>query len=149
MQIKKISKTLRPISIAGVIVGSSMLYSDVDQFSGIRTPISDKHTYEYVQIDDFQRQEVLLSRERFNSLYQSWKKRTMFSSSASEIISDPAFQSILDMGFAAVPYIVDTIEKEPSTLVWALNKIYGGKISNNPNTTVKEACKLWVKRLKS
>ena len=73
----------------------------------------------------------------------------MFSSSASEIISDPAFQGILDMGMAAVPYIVDTIEKEPSTLVWALNKIYGGKISNNPNTTVKEACKLWVKRLKS
>lgn len=149
MQIKKISSTLRPISIAGVIVGTSLLYSDVDQFSGIKTTLSDMHTSEYVRIDDFQRKEVLLSRERFNSLYQNWRKSTMFSSSVSEIIGNPSFQGILDMGMAAVPYIVDMIEKEPSTLVWALNKIYGGKISNNPNTTVKEACKLWVKRLKS
>lgn len=149
MQIKKLSTSLRPISIAGVIVGSSFLYSDVDQFSGINTTLSDVHTSEYVRLDDFQRKEVLLSRERFNSLYHSWRNNTRYSSSVSDIIGDPSFQSILDMGMAAVPYIVEMIEKEPSTLVWALNKIYGGKISNNPNTTVKEACKLWVKRLKS
>lgn len=148
MQIKKISATLKPISIAGVIVGTSLMYSDVDQFSGINTTLSDRHTAEYVRLNDIQRKEVLLSRVRFDALYNSWRKNTMFSSSVSDIIGDAAFQEIVGMGMAAVPYIIERIDKEPSTLVWALNKIYGGKISNNPNTTIKEACRLWVKRIR-
>lgn len=149
MQLKKISASLKPISIAGVLVGTTLLYSDIDQFSGINTTLSDEHTSEYVRLNDFQRREVLLSRARFDALYSCWLKKTMFSSSVSEIIGDSSFQEIIEMGMAAVPYIVDTIDKEPSTLVWALNLIYGGKISNNPNTTVKDACKLWVKRIRS
>lgn len=149
MQIKKITSSLRPLSIAGVIVGTTLMYSDVDQFSGINATISDRHTSEYIRLNDYQRQEVLLSRARFDALYSNWRKRTMFSSSAKEIIEDSNFQEILEMGVAAVPYIVDVIDKEPSTLVWALNHIYGGKITNRPNVTVKDACKLWVKRFRS
>ena len=149
MQIKKLTATLRPISIAGFLVGTSLLYSDVDQFSGINTTLSDKHTSEYVRFNDFQRKEVLSSRERFNALYNNWRKNTMFSSSAAAIIGDASFQEIVQMGIAAVPYIIDIIDKEPSTLVWALNMIYGAKISNNPNTTIKAACKSWVKRIRS
>lgn len=149
MQIKKITSSLRPLSIAGVIVGTTLLYSDVDQFSGINATLLDRHTSEYVRLNDFQRQEVLLSRARFDALYSNWRKRIMFSSSAKEIIEDTYFQEILEMGMAAVPYIVDVIDKEPSTLVWALNLIYGGKITNRPDVTVKDACKLWVKRIRS
>ncbi|MBR5018098.1 MAG: hypothetical protein IKX53_00495 [Bacteroidales bacterium] len=148
MQIKKLTASLRPISIAGVIMGSSLLYSDIDQFSGIRTTLSDRLTSDYVRLNDFHRQEILLSRARFNALYESWRERTLFMSSASDIISDPSFQEIVEMGMAAVPYIIDVIDKDPSTLVWALNKIFGGKISNRQDVTVKEACRLWVKKIK-
>ena len=147
MQIKRITSSLKPISIAGIVVSASLLYSDIDQFSGINTTLSDRHTSEYVRLNDFQRQELLLSRARFNTLYETWRKNTMFSSSASAIIKDSSFQAIVGMGMAAVPYIVDVINKEPSTLVWALNMIYGAKISKSPNVTVKDACKLWVKKL--
>ena len=129
-------------------MGSSLLYSDIDQFSGIRTTLSDRLTSDYVRLNDFHRQEILLSRARFNALYESWRERTLFMSSASDIISDPSFQEIVEMGMAAVPYIIDVIDKDPSTLVWALNKIFGGKISNRQDVTVKEACRLWVKKIK-
>ena len=52
------------------------------------------------------------------------------------------------MGYDAVPFIIDAIDKNPSPLVWALNFIYNAKISNNPNTTITQACKLWVKKLR-
>ena len=71
----------------------------------------------------------------------------MFQSSASSIISDPDFQAIVSMGQYAVPFIKEEIANEPSTLVWALNLIYGRRISNNPNLTIKEACKLWIKAI--
>lgn len=71
-----------------------------------------------------------------------------FLSSAKAIIELDDFQSIVAMGSDAVPFIVDAIDKEPSPLVWALNFIFKAKISNNPNTTITEACKLWVKRLR-
>ena len=148
MQLKELSSSLRPISVASVLLGGTLLYSDVDQFSGINTPLSDQHTFEYVRLNDFQRQEVLLSHARFNALYDSWREKTLFMSSASDIINNPAFREIVEMGMAAVPYIVSKIEREPSTLVWALNMIYGVKISNRPGVTVKEACKLWVRKIK-
>ena len=53
------------------------------------------------------------------------------------------------MGYSAVPFIIEEIEKEPSNLVWALNLIYNQKISKNPNITIKDACKLWIKALRN
>lgn len=71
----------------------------------------------------------------------------MFLSSAQAIITNPNFQAIVNMGKIAVPYIVDEINNNPSTLVWALNIIFDRKITDRPGTTVEEACKLWVKKL--
>lgn len=51
------------------------------------------------------------------------------------------------MGKVAVPFIIEEISANPSTLVWALNFIFEKKISNNPKTTIPQACKLWVNQL--
>lgn len=83
----------------------------------------------------------------FNKLISQWKEETMFLSSAQAIIDNPNFQAIVNMGKTAVPYIVDEIKNEPSTLVWALNIIFGRKITDRPGTTVEEACRLWVRTL--
>lgn len=85
---------------------------------------------------------------RFDVLYSSWKQQTAVLSSAKAMVNQKDFQAIVAMGYDAVPFIVNTIDKEPSPLVWALNFIFNAKISNNPNTTITEACKLWVKKLR-
>jgi len=78
----------------------------------------------------------------------NWKEKTMFLSSTKSIIEDEDFQAIVAMGESAVSYIISEIENNPSTLVWALNLIFNKKITDNPYTTITEACKLWVKELK-
>ena len=70
-------------------------------------------------------------------------------SSVIDIIEQSDFKAIIAMGYSAVPFIIEEIEKEPSNLVWALNLIYNQKISKNPNITIKDACKLWIKALRN
>lgn len=148
MQIKRMTTSLRPLTISGVVLGSALLYSDVDQFSRINTTLSDRQTADYVRLTEAESRDVVFTRSQFDALYRDWREKTRFFSSSADIIGDRSFQAIVGKGMAAVPYIAESIEKEPSTLVWALNYIYGVKISNRPNLTVREACKLWVKRIK-
>ena len=71
----------------------------------------------------------------------------MLYSSVEDIVNDKDFQSIVLMGEQAVPFIKEELIEKPSTLVWALNYIYNRKISNKPNLTITEACKLWIKEI--
>jgi hypothetical protein len=91
---------------------------------------------------------MLLKKFRFENHLINWEKKTFFLSSTKAIIENEDFQSIVAMGHSAVPYIIEEIENKPSTLVWALNLIYNRKITNNPDATISDACKLWVKELK-
>jgi hypothetical protein len=84
----------------------------------------------------------------FDMHLKQWKEKTMFLSSTKSIIENEDFKTIVAMGKSAVPYIINEIENTPSALVWALNIIFNRKISDNPDTTITEACKLWVKELK-
>ena len=84
---------------------------------------------------------------RFNKLISQWKEETMFLSSAQAIIDNPNFQAIVNMGKIAVPFIIEEIKHDPSTLVWALNIIFDRQITNSHETTIEEACKLWIKEL--
>lgn len=84
----------------------------------------------------------------FDALESSWRKQTRFLSSVGDIIGQQDFQAIVAMGETAVPFIGQSIEAQPSTLVWALNMIFKGKISEKKDLTIKEACKLWVKELR-
>jgi hypothetical protein len=86
---------------------------------------------------------------KFEALFNAWEANTMFLSSVSKIIEDDNFQNIVKMGESVVPLIINEIEKEPSTLVWALNLITGKNIQSNQRLTVTEACKKWVKAFKS
>lgn len=90
----------------------------------------------------------LLQKFRFENHLNNWEKKTLFLSSTKAIIENEDFQAIVSMGYSAVPYIIEEIENKPSNLVWALNLIYNRKITNDPNATISDACKLWVKELK-
>lgn len=146
MQLPTITNTLKPLTIAaGMLTAAPVfMYGDIDNIHNI---VSSEKTSKYLTISDNTDNYLFSRRFRFDLYLQQWKENTMFLSSASAIISEPNFQAIVAMGQYAVPFIKEEIANEPSTLVWALNLIYGKRISNNPNLTIKEACKLWTKEV--
>lgn len=149
MQLIKLSNKLKPLTLAAGLFSAvtAFAYSDLDNYSGILT-ITSNNTSEYIKSVDKNDTPFWLQKIRFENHLINWQKRTMFLSSTKAIIENEDFQSIVSMGYSVVPYIIDEIEKKPSTLVWALNLIYNHKITNNPNATITDACKLWVKQLK-
>lgn len=149
MQITKLTNTLKPITLSiGMAVAPAFLYSSVDDYSKILTTITDSKTREFVCAADNDNSLFYINKLRFNSHFEKWFRETAFMSSVNAIVEHPDFQAIVAMQHAAVPYIVETIEQEPSNLVWTLNFIYKRKISDKPNLTISEACKLWVRELK-
>lgn len=150
MQLNRIGQAIKPLTLAaGLTLAGPVMYADLDQYSSITSLITNHQTGSYLRLADNQEDQMQKIERRFRLLYSAWKKQTAFLSSAKKMVDNPEFKGIVAMGTDVVPFIIDTIDQEPSQLVWALNYIYGAKISNNPNTTVKEACRLWVKRLKS
>lgn len=138
--------TLTLAVAGGVAVSADSLYNGIDDYSRIEAVISNDHTFKYIDtFKDTTLQDVAL-KLRFETALQGWKERTMFVSSARQIVTDKGFQEIVQMGEKAVPFIIQEIKETPSSLVWALNIIYQKKVSNRPQITITEACKLWVKK---
>lgn len=92
--------------------------------------------------------ESVYLRDKFISLYNAWESNTMLESSVSKIIDDRSFKRIVEMGDKAIPLIIEEIDRNPSTLVWALNLITNSNISTSHRLTISEACKLWVRKWK-
>lgn len=149
MQLGILKKGWKPVTLAtGLIFGSaSGMYADIDTFSSINTVINSRITSNYLSEINNQ-EEIFMSNERyFEYNYNEWRKKTMFVSSIQEIIDNENFKAIISMNRSAVPFILKELSKAPSNLVWALNIIFNSKITNNPNATITEACKLWMKAL--
>ena len=62
---------------------------------------------------------------RFEALFQQWKKETALFSSGSAITNHPAYQSIIEMGQFVVPFILIKLQEDPQHLFYALYKITG------------------------
>jgi hypothetical protein len=88
-------------------------------------------------------------RIEFNRLVKEWEKRTAFMSFANHIVEDENFKKIVSYGQAMVPFIIEEINEKPSPLVWALNYIFDMRISESDKLTIEDACKLWVKKVRS
>jgi hypothetical protein len=63
--------------------------------------------------------------QQFRRLEAVWTAETGHLSSASKIINHPAFQSIIALGPAVVPYMLRDLEERPRLWVWALPDILG------------------------
>lgn len=151
MQLKHIPG-LRPLTITSFIIAnslSSFAYSDLDQYSNFNIIVSNTVTSKYIKEAEVDSYSELLLKSSFYEHLSNWQSKTRFCSSVNQIINDQDFKSIVEMGKDAVPFIRIELERKPSLLVWALNLIYNQKITNNPDTTIEEASKQWVKKLKS
>ena len=150
MQLTDLKNGFRPLTLAaGLLVAMpSFAYADVDQFTNVTTIISSNRAAQYLKEVNNVEEEWMIAKRRFDFLYESWLENTFFLSSAQAIVEQKDFKGIVAMGHTAVPFIISTLEREPSNLVWSLNLIYKRKISNKPNLTITEACKLWIKALR-
>jgi hypothetical protein len=61
-------------------------------------------------------------------------------------IENENFKAIVGMGELAVPFILEKIKEGPTFLVFALNRIFGRRISEFP-ISLEEAGELWLKEL--
>ena len=104
-------------------------------------------TYPHIKETNKKSYLSIAMQNNFKEYLVRWKRNTMFYSFSNQIVQDPDFQKIVAIGENAVPFIIAEIKKRPSTLVWALNMIYNMKISDKPDTTIEEACKLWIEKL--
>lgn len=150
MQLKDIKQGWKPVTLAvGLMTGiPAGLYASVDQYSKIDTVLTNHATSRYIAEVNDPSELIMNGKLMFDALESSWRKETRFLSSIIDIIGQQDFQAIVAMGETAVPFIGRSIESEPSTLVWALNMIFKGKISGKKDLTIEEACKLWVKELR-
>ncbi len=147
MQLTGLSNKIIPLTLAAGLAVSPFAYADIDAHSGILSSTNNNKIFEYISSVDEAEVATISNKLRFQYLLNSWQKQTKFSSSPDSIIQNENFQLIVAMGRAAVPYIIEEISAKPSTLVWALNFIFEKKISDNPKTTIPQACKLWVNQL--
>lgn len=151
MQLVSLKKGFKPLTIAaGLLVSSpTLMYADLDQYSDITAVITSPKASKYIEEIDNQNDTNFIVKRKFHDYYNSWKNKTLFFSSVKSIIDQDDFKAIVAMGPKIVPFILDELEKEPSNIVWALNMIYKKKVTEKPNVTIGEACKLWIKALKN
>lgn len=151
MQFIKHRHGVKPITVASLlslgVMNGSIAYDAIDSHSNIDTVVNNPVIASYIKHNENRMFRDLQLKYYFNNLVSSWRENTMFSSSLQQIINDDYFQKIVALKELAVPYILLEIQNQPSMLVWALNMIYGMKISNAPGLTITEACKLWIKKL--
>lgn len=63
--------------------------------------------------------------QRFGELAASWHEECCYLSSVREMALHPAYQQIIGMGPAVLPYLLDELEREPDHWFWALEAITG------------------------
>ena len=69
--------------------------------------------------------------EAFQKLVQEWKQQSGYLSSSRQMALLPAYQRIIGLGPAALPLILEELEREPDHWFWALEAISG----DNPVAT--------------
>jgi hypothetical protein len=63
------------------------------------------------------------NRERFRRLADEWKEQSRFLSNTMQSAMLKPYQRIIGMGWDAVPFILEELEREPRQWFWALEAI--------------------------
>jgi len=142
---------LAPIVISSLAFTPNMNYQTFkyNDIADNNIKIEDKNTLNHLNIAQESTYTSLLTKIKFKEHLENWNLNTMFLSSPNQIIEDSDFKEIVKLGYSAVPFIIEELEEKPNFLVWALNLIFGYKISDDPSTTIVEASRMWLKFLKS
>lgn len=84
--------------------------------------------------------------ERFRRLEAVWVAEVGHHSSTSKLISHPAFQEIVRMGDAVVPFMLADLEERPRLWVWALPDITGADpVPPSDRGNIAKMSEAWLK----
>ena len=64
-------------------------------------------------------------RDQFGRLAAEWKKQSLLLSNPAQMALLKSYQQIIGMGPAAVPFILEALQREPDHWFWALESITG------------------------
>ena len=79
----------------------------------------------------------------FQTLADQWKKDTLGISSVSDMVMHPAYQRIMALGKAALPFILQDLQQSGGHWFHALNYIVGEDVAAGTNT-VADARAAWL-----
>lgn len=71
---------------------------------------------------------------QFRELAETWRQETGFFSFMQQRVLHPAYQRIVGMGWAAVPLILQELERQPDHWFWALQAITGEEPARGTDT---------------
>lgn len=84
--------------------------------------------------------------EKFQALASMWRHDVLFTSSVTEMVLHPAYQRIIGMGTAAVPFLLREIERRPDHWFWALTAITGADpVKPEHRGKLREMAQTWLK----
>lgn len=84
-------------------------------------------------------------RENFDALVREWKRSTDHLSSYTDIVGHPAYRSIVALGWAALPFIMEQLRSSPMFWFKALEEIVGSvPVSDFDDLTVEGATDAWL-----
>jgi hypothetical protein len=66
-----------------------------------------------------------INKGAFQKYYRRWRKETKCFSSTRAVLENGNYQAIIDMGWDAVPHIIDRLRKKSAYLFGALERITG------------------------
>ncbi len=79
----------------------------------------------------------------FQELATQWNRETRYLSSVSKMVTHPAYQRIIGMGQAVVPFILKELEQRGGHWLWALHAITGEDPAP-PDANFREAVQAWL-----
>lgn len=82
---------------------------------------------------------------RFHRLKEKWEAETAFFSSVSDIVMHPAYQQIIGMGPAAIPFILREMSVKQGQWFWALKSITNeDPVKSEHRGIVAEMSRAWL-----
>ena|SRR5437868_3684926 len=89
---------------------------------------------------------TLTVEQKFRKLADTWKRETLYLSSAAKKAMHPAYQGIIGLGELAVPLILQELKRDPADWFWALTAITGeSPIAAAAAGNVEEMAASWLR----
>ena len=86
------------------------------------------------------------ARQEFTALAEQWRKATGYLSSPSQMAMHPAYQRIIGMGPAVVPFILEDLRRTGAQWYWALQAITGeSPVPPGVRHTSRETRDIWLR----
>lgn len=105
-------------------------------FSSSISAINEEGTSTKIDLDEIDNYATFLQNFKY------WNQETGFLSTNN--LDNAYFKQIVDMGVAAVPYILKELQKGPTPLVHALDMIFPDVVKYEGFVSLKDACDKWL-----